>query len=322
MGGIIWFEHMYQPVWNYASYGAWNPLEMIEKCYKPNVELLNQFNIKMNMNILQTMYNFFKTNNALDILEQYRKLSYKIEFVGSTAHHLLCTKDYSSLLTDEIKEQEKFIKYYFNQSPKAFFPPELAIDETTERLVKNLGYELLLVSGGYPNFQSYDCTGTFKSQMSILPHNNLLSSQFSFPSKNDVNLVLEKLDKYEEPTLLAFDHESFGGYNNPNSLKLKEQFFTQAMERGHKFMHLKEVLNKKPLGPVTLKPTTWVGDYNKWTSMKDRIETVKTAMKLLNPENQYYIRETILPSCHLHADYATDQLWKYAEKIGIRRVGA
>ncbi len=326
-GGIVWFEHMYQPSWNFYSYnsadkGSWDPKRMINDCYAPNLEFMKECKVKINMNITQTMFDFFRLNNSLKILEGYKKLGKQIEYVGSTAHHILAIQKYAPVLKDEIMMQERFIKHYFNQNPKTFFPPEMAVDETTLPLLKSMGYKGVVLSGGLPNFLSYDTTGVFESDIRVFPHNNLLSSQFSFPSKNDIGLVLDKMDSYNEPATFAFDHESFGGYFNPHVLELKKQFFSAARERGWKFLQFKDLMKKKTYGYVNIKPTTWVGDYGKWEVLKDRIEAIDYALKNLNSDNQFYLRKWVLPSCHLHIDYATELFWDYCREAGVDKVRA
>ncbi len=319
---IIWFEHMYQPAWNFHSYGSWQPKRMIRQCYKPNVDYLLSADkkIKINLNITQTMFDFFRFNNSLSILRKYKELSDKgrVEIVGSSAHHILMLKKYETVLRREVLQQEWFLNYFFEKKPKVFFPPEMAVDESTIPLLKGLGYEGILVSGGEPNFRSYDCTGVFESNgMRVLAHNNLLSSQFSFPSKDDIGLVLRKLETYDEPAVFAFDHESFGGYNNQHVFELKKKFFSEALERGYRFLTVSEAIKRKPLGLVDIKPTTWVGNFSKWDQMQDRWNIIDKALREINDANDEFVRKYVLPSCHLHVDYATNWFWEYSKKAGL-----
>ena len=136
MAKIIWFEHMYQPAWNNEAYGSWDPKRMIDECYRPNALLMKECGVKINMNITQTMFEFFKVNDALDVLEIYKELGAQIELVGSTAHHILAIEKYDIVLPLEIEDQKRFLQHYFGQTPNVFFPPEMAIDESTAELVK------------------------------------------------------------------------------------------------------------------------------------------------------------------------------------------
>lgn len=326
---IIWFEHMYQPSWNFRPYtdkhGSWDPKKMIEKCYKPNALMMKRLGIKINMNITQTMFDFFRINNALDVLEIYKELARKgqIELVGSTAHHILTISKYRKVLPEEIAMQERFIKLFFGQSPKVFFPPEMAVDETTQDIVKSMGYKGLIVPGGEPNFSSWDVTGIFKGEIILFPHNNFLTGQFAFPiggftSDHDLNAVLEKIESYELPCMIAMDHETFGGYDNPHMLEMKERFFEIAKSKGWEFVHFSELLDEEPFGIIqNLKPNTWVGNFGKWEQMPDRVEAINKALQRINIENHFFIRKWILPSCHLHIDYATDLFWKYCKEAGV-----
>ncbi len=328
MTKILWFEHMYQPSWNFKAYedkwGKWDPKKMIDECYRPNALLMKKLGIKINMNITQTMFNFFKENDAMDVLEIYQELAGKgqIEIVGSTAHHILAIQKYSSVLDKEIQMQTRFVKIFFNQSPKIFFPPEMAIDENTESLVEKNGFKGIIVSGGKPNFQTYDTTGIFENKIKIFPHNNICSAQFAFPvngftSDNDLDMVFQLLERYQEPVLFAFDHESFGGYNNPHMLKMKERFFQMCVEKGHEFVNFSDLMQHRIYGKVELKATTWVGDYSKWKKMPDREFMIEKAIEKVNKRNGFYIRKWILPSCHLHIDYATTLFWKYCAEAGL-----
>ena len=326
---IIWFEHMYQPSWNFYAYtdrlGSWDPKVMIERCYRPNALLMKKLGVKINMNITQTMFDFFRKNDAMDVLEIYQELAKKgqIELVGSTAHHILAIAKYKKVLPDEIAMQERFVKLFFGQSPKVFFPPEMAVDETTQSTIKALGYKGLITPGGLPNFNSWDCTGVFKGEVVLFPHNNFLTGQFAFPiggftSDHDLNAVMAKIDSYELPCMIAMDHETFGGYNNPYMLEMKQRFFELAKERGWEFVHFSELLDEEPVGNIDiLKPSTWVGDFSKWERMPDRVEVINKALEKISIENQFFLRKWVLPSCHLHIDYATDKFWDYCRKAGI-----
>lgn len=322
---IIWFEHMYQPSWNFDAYGSWDPQRMIADCYRLNAKLAQEQGVKITMNMTQTMYDFLKRNDALDVLEIYKQLGQQIEFVGSTAHHILCIDKYRQVIPQEIREQHNFIKHHFNQEPTTFFPPEMAIDTTTTTIVANAGYRGLIVSGGIPNFATHDTTGIFESNgLKIFPHNNLVSAQFAFPvngfsSDHDLGLVMDKLDEYELPVLFAFDHESFGGYHNPHVFEMKKRFFELAKERGWEFVHPRDLLDIQSFGTVELQPTTWVGSYEKWDQMPERWTAIGEALAGITSDNEHYIRKWVLPSCHLHIDYATDKFWEYIEYAKIQR---
>ncbi|MBD3319010.1 hypothetical protein GF342_03815 [Candidatus Woesearchaeota archaeon] len=322
MTTIIWFEHMYQPAWNNNAYGTWDPQRMIQECYRPNAKLMKKLGVKINMNITQTMYDFFKENHALDVLEIYKELGAQIEYVGSTAHHILAIDQFARVLPAEIEQQHTFIEHYFGQSPTTFFPPEMAIDNTTETTAKNAGYKGLIVSGGKPNFATYETTGVFENQIKIFPHHNNLSGQFAFPvngfsSDHDLQRVIDTVEQCTLPVLFAFDHESFGGYHNPNVLAMKKRFFETGKERGWNFVHFSDLLDSKSYGRVTLQPTTWVGSYGKWDKMPERSAVITKALASMTMHNQQYLRKWVLPSCHLHVDYATDLFWNYVRKAQI-----
>ncbi len=322
---IIWFEHMYQPSWNFVQRDGWDPKRMIDECYRPNALLMKKLGIKMNMNITQTMHEFFTQNNALDVLEIYKELAHQgqVELVGSTAHHILAIQRFAKVLNDEIRDQHRFITLYFGKEPTVFFPPEMAIDQDTENLVASHGYHGIIVSGGTPNFAGWETTGVFENHIKIFAHNGILSGQFSFPvngfhSDHDMDFVFRKIEEYQLPVLLAFDHESFGGYHNPHMLKMKQRFFEIAKGKGWEFVHFSDLLHEQPYGCVPgLKATTWVGDYSKWDALADRTAMIDKILDRLTPENAFFVRKWILPSCHLHVDYATDLFWEYAKHAGM-----
>jgi len=322
---IVWFEHMYQPSWNFVQRQDWDPKQMIDECYRPNALLMKKLGVKINLNITQTMYEFFKRNNALDVLEIYKELAHqgKVELVGSTAHHVLAIQRFSKVLQDEIRDQHQFITLYFGKEPAVFFPPEMAIDQDTENLVASHGYKGMIVSGGTPNFAGWETTGVFENRIKIFAHNGILSGQFSFPvngfhSDHDLDLVLRKIEEYQLPVLLAFDHESFGGYRNPQMLQMKARFFALAKGKGWEFVHFADLLDEPAYGKIPgLKATTWVGDFSKWDKMADRNAAIDKALQEMTPENAFFLRKWVLPSCHLHVDYATDLFWDYAKQAGV-----
>jgi hypothetical protein len=317
---IIWFEHMYQPSWNFKAYGQWDPQRMINECYRPNAQLMKEQGVKINMNITQTMYDFFKENNALDVLELYKSLGAQIEYVGSTAHHILSTTQFEKVFAVEEREQRTFIKHYFGQEPQVFFPPEMAIDEHSESRVAAQGYKGMITSGGSPNFSSFETTGVFENKIKLFPHNNIVSGQFAFPvsgfsSDHDLQDVMSKVESYTLPVMFAFDHESFGGYHNPKVLEMKKRFFELAKEKGWEFVHFSELLDTQAYGTVQLHPTTWVGSYEKWDKMPDRSKAIQEVIEEMTPATSYFVRKWVLPSCHLHVDYATDQFWDFVHQI-------
>ena len=320
MTTIIWLEHMYQPAWNFTAHGTWNPQRMINECYRPNAHLMKRLGVKIAMNITQTMREFFTQNNALDVLDIYTSLGAQIEYVGSTAHHILCTEEYTPVLAQELRDQHAFIAHQFGQSPRIFFPPELAIDHTTARAAA-AGYRGIIVSGGSPNFATNETSGIFSHHgLKIFAHNPSLSAQFSFPaapftSDNDLEPIMHALDQYQLPVLLAFDHETFGGYHNPHAIAMKQRFFELAIARGWTFAHPNELLDTPAFGTVDLAPTTWAGSYAKWNTMPEREHAIRNALATLNDGNEHFLRKYVLPSCHLHADYATDKFWEYLSKM-------
>jgi len=191
--------------------------------------------------------------------------------------------------------------------------------------VKSNGFKGMICSGGTPNFAGWETTGTFQtdSGMVLFPHNGVLSGQFAFPvngfsSDHDLNMVLEKIEHYQLPVMFAFDHESFGGYHNPHVFKMKERFFEIAKEKGWEFVQFSDLIDEKPYGTIpNLQATTWVGDYSKWDKMADRNQAIDKAMESITPDNELFVRKWILPSCHLHIDYATDLFWDYVKEAGI-----
>jgi len=140
------FLHLYQP----ANIEKEKVVEATKKSYERILRGLEEHpEIKFTLNIsgclLARWDEEFHYNELIDRIGKLIKKG-QIELVGSVAFHALLPLVSLAEIKNQIIENENIIKKYFgNIKLKGFFFPEMAFDEKTAKIVKQMGYEWIIV---------------------------------------------------------------------------------------------------------------------------------------------------------------------------------
>lgn len=138
------FLHIYQP----ANADDEKIHEATEKSYLRIIRGLEEHsNIKFTLNITGCLVlRWVETGNS-DIIKRIKSLIEKgqIELTGSAAYHPLLPLIDSEEARKQIRENEEILLKYFGLKPKGFFFPEMAYGSKVARIVKEMGYEWIIL---------------------------------------------------------------------------------------------------------------------------------------------------------------------------------
>lgn len=147
---IIWapFLHMYQPPWQDIDI-----LKRVdEECYSPLMHMIDrQDNIKITFNVQGCLLEMLHDNGMDHTIAMMKKLvlAGKIELVGSGMFHPIFPLIPKTEISTQIKLQEESLTRFFGPlwERKGFFPPEMAVSPNLAPIVKNHGYQWMIMSG-------------------------------------------------------------------------------------------------------------------------------------------------------------------------------
>ena len=140
------FLHLYQPV-NTDSY---NIEEANEKSYKRILRALEENgNIKFTLNVAGCLILRWEEMGENDLIRRLFDLVKKgqVELTGTAMYHPILPLMPKEEVVRQIKENEKILKKYLgeNYKPNGFFLPEMAYNHEVANIVKELGYQWIIV---------------------------------------------------------------------------------------------------------------------------------------------------------------------------------
>jgi alpha-amylase/alpha-mannosidase (GH57 family) len=144
---MLWinFLHFYQP----ANADAHIIKEATEKSYYRIIRAMEEHpDVKFTFNITGCLVLRWEELGYLDLIKRIKKLIKKkqIELTGTAAYHPILPLIPEKEAIRQIKDQGKILKKYFGQEkPKGFFPPEMAYSPKIGKLIKGLGYKWIIL---------------------------------------------------------------------------------------------------------------------------------------------------------------------------------
>lgn len=140
------FLHLYQP----ANAENWIIKEAADKCYQRIFHALEEHpNIKFTFNIAGCLLTRLDELGYSDLIKRISALYNKrrIELTGTPAYHPLIPLVPKDEVIKQIKENKTISKKYFgaNYKAKGFFLPEMAYSANSAKIVKELGYEWIIL---------------------------------------------------------------------------------------------------------------------------------------------------------------------------------
>lgn len=204
--------------------------EISEESYKPVLSIIDEFELsRFSLNINGILIEMLKDYGLYDTVEFIKNLyaKEKIEILGTAKYHPILPLIPEGEVIRQIKLNEQLNKKVFGKKWKkcGFFPPEMAISKSTLRIIKELGYQWVILSGValpmekegvyWPNNHVY----TSLNGLNIFFRDDILSNKIAFNHTNAENFfqAIKKLKKNQEITshnniyvILALDFETFG----------------------------------------------------------------------------------------------------------------
>lgn len=140
------FLHIYQP-WDQHP-GILD--KIANESYRPLVRgLYKTPNAKITLNINAVLSELLFENGFRDVIDSIKDLVLmgKVELTGSAKYHALLPLLPESEIIRQIELNHETNKRYFGEAfnPKGFFPPEMAFSPKIASVVKDLGYEWILI---------------------------------------------------------------------------------------------------------------------------------------------------------------------------------
>lgn len=195
--------------------------QIVNESYRPIVESLrNHPEAKITLNINGTLTEQLNDFGYVDLIEGITTLASKgqIEFTGSGKFHPLLPLIPAPEIERQIKLNDETNRKFFGEvyQPRGFFPPEMAISEEVISVVKQQGFDWMIMSGiantltDFPtNFISYHPNG-----LNLLFRDDYISIDCAFDKINTTDAFISRL--YYKNTgedyyvILAMDGETFG----------------------------------------------------------------------------------------------------------------
>lgn len=140
------FLHLYQPV----NTDTYNIEEANEKSYKRILRALEENkNIRFTFNVAGCLIQRWEEMGEQKLIERLFSLVKKgrLELTGTAMYHPILPLIPEDEVIRQVKENEEILKKYLGSEykPRGFFLPEMAYSPNIARIIKELGYEWIIV---------------------------------------------------------------------------------------------------------------------------------------------------------------------------------
>lgn len=217
---VIYFSflfHIYQPPVQIPPVIK----QIVNESYRPLLEALrNHPDAKITLNINGTLTEQLNDYGYTDLIEAIATLASRgqIEFTGSGKFHPLLPL----IPAPEIRRQidlnnETNLRFFGNvYKTRGFFPPEMAISEEVINIVKDMGFDWMIMSGIANTLPEFPTNSISKhlNGLRLIFRDDYISIDCAFDKINNVDEFIERL--YYKHTsedyyvILAMDGETFG----------------------------------------------------------------------------------------------------------------
>ncbi len=192
-----------------------------DECYQPLFRIIQQFeNAKFCLNIngvLVDMLYEFGLGDTMDLIKDLVKQK-KIEIVGTGKFHPILPLIPKEEAKRQIHLNEEVNRREFgnNWNKCGFFPPEMAISPAIVDLVRELGYEWIIMSGiACPKSWPYDKIYQSKNGLLLFFRDDILSNKISFKNITIKEFIdhLNNLYKSDNYIIISQDVETYGHHH-------------------------------------------------------------------------------------------------------------
>lgn len=218
---IYWapFLHFYQP-----SFQFHKTLDKIcRESYRPLIKVFFEHpHAKVTINICGVLTEMLSEHNGEDILDGFRQLSRRsqLEFTDSANFHAILPLIPPAEARRQIRLNRRVNEHFLGSlyKPRGFFPPEMCSSAKLLGIIKNLGYDWVLLSGvAHPQAWPVDFISVLSSGSSplkVLYRDDIVSNKISFRNLDSDGFIKEIMaiaaDKKDAYIITAMDAETFG----------------------------------------------------------------------------------------------------------------
>ena len=264
--------HVYQPPTQEIEI-----LKIIDKeCYKPLFTMMDKHdNSRFCLNINGVLIELLHEFGLSDTIELLKNLvaENKIEILGTGKFHPILPLIPQKEVHHQVRMNEEINRKEFGNSwyRSGFFPPEMAISAKVAKIVKEMGYKWVIMSGiacpvDWPNDQIY----TSPNGLQLFFRDDIWSNKISFKEGTakdyikylkSTNHIDNEHDKY---VITAMDGETFGHHiKNYEKTFLEKVLKLIDKEADIETKFISELdkffpINKKPIIP---KESSWSTSY-------------------------------------------------------------
>lgn len=212
--------HLYQPPTQDIEI-----LKIINKeCYIPLFEIIDRFPVRISFNISGCLIELFHEFDLKDTLDMMKNLvsENKIEILGTAKYHPILPLIPEKEVQHQIRMNEEVNRKEFGNiwERRGFFPPEMAVSSNVAKIVHNLGYKWMILSGiSCPGDWPYDKIYQSPNGLLLFFRDDIISNKISFKQISAKVFVssLKNLFKskptennHDKYLITAMDGETFG----------------------------------------------------------------------------------------------------------------
>jgi hypothetical protein len=281
------FLHLYQPAEQQPDI-----LEsIVSQSYRPLIEgIVENKRVRLTLNINGALLELLDKYKYHDLLDSIRTLVHegRIEITGSTKYHALLPFLSLEEMVRQITLNNETLEHYFGEEiqPRGFFPPEMAYSEHIPSIVKEFGFEWIILDeiscGGDVGQVDYTKISTIpNSELKVFFRERRLSNLIMSAVVRSRASLLEAMkddlagDRY---IVTAMDAETFGHHRPGLEKMLFEVFDTPEFE----LLQISEIMDYyHETKEVNLAPATWA-------SSKQDIDEGIQFLSWKDPENRIH----------------------------------
>lgn len=211
---LCFLIHMYQP--------PTQDIEILKKidkeCYKPLFKMIQErdnarFCLNINGVLVDMLYEY-GLGDTMDLIK-YLVKDKKLEVVGTAKFHPILPLIPEKEIIRQIELNQIVNEREFGKDWKrlGFFPPEMAISPGVMKVVKDLGYEWMIMSGiAIPTDWAYDKIYQSPEGLKLFFRDDILSNKISFNEIKPQEFInsLKNLYKTDSYSIIAQDAETYG----------------------------------------------------------------------------------------------------------------
>ena len=309
------FLHLYQP----ANIDAYHIKEATDLSYERLARILEEHpGVKFTLNISGCLFLRWEELGYTDLIERWKKLlqAGQIELTGSAAYHALLPLMTPTEMRRQIKEQDDILQKYLGADfkPRGFFLPEMAYSEAAAKIIKEFGYEWIILDEISYNGE----VGAVNFQQVYIDKNSGLKVVFRSREFSNCYVPDRLLEFFQKQDLVitATDAELYG---------LRHQDPTQELEKVLQLENLttelvSEFVATAPAGPeVKVLASNWEATskelhqgrpYALWYDQNNKIQMqIWELANLADRLTEKYSRDNIWARWHLVRGLASCTFW-------------